>query len=122
MMSFEKLEQYIGARLDELTTLDVYNSKLPIVDEYPCLCFLLGSSSNPVRLRDDYILTLDYWANSENSITIIQQAELIKAGFNYYYQSESEGFYQSHIIFAARIPDEKPNVRRFQQRYLLKVR
>lgn len=121
-MTFEKLEQYVGARIDELTTLEVYNSKIPIIDEYPCVCFLIGSSSNPVRLRDDIILTLDFWASSENSITIVQQADLIKAGLNYYYQSESGGFYQSHLIFFARIPDEKPNVRRIQQRYLLKVR
>ena len=121
-MTFEKLEQYLLARIDELTTIDVYNSKIPIDKDYPCVNFMLGSSSNPVRLRDDYILTLDFWANSENSITIVQQADLIKAGLNYYYQSESGGFYQSHLIFFARIPDEKPNVRRIQQRYLLKVR
>lgn len=121
-MTFEKLEQYFGARIDELTSLDVYNSKLPILEEYPCVCFMFGASSNPVRLRDDIIATLDFWATSENSITILQQADLVKAGLNYYFQSESEGFYQSHMIFYARIPDEKPNVRRIQQRYLLKVR
>lgn len=121
-MTFEKLEQYFGARIDELTTLDVFNSKLPINEDYNFVSFMLGSSSNPVRKRDDIIATLDFWTNTENSISIVQQADLVKAGLDYYYQSESEGFYQSHIIFYARIPDEKPNVRRIQQRYLLKVR
>lgn len=121
-MDFKSLEKYIANRIDDLTTLDVHNSKLPIDDDYPCVIFNLESSSNPVRLRDDYILTLDYWSNSEDSQTISAQAELVKAGLNYYWQSETEGFYQSHIIFNGRIPDIKPNTRRIQQRYLLKVR
>lgn len=122
MMPFEYLEQYFGARIDELTTLDVYNSKLPINEDYDFVSFFIGSSDFPIRARGDYIATLDYWTDTESSINIIQQANLVKVGLNYYWQSESQGFYQSHIIFEGRIIDEKPNVRRFQQRYLLKVR
>lgn len=121
-MTFEYLKQYANARIDELTSINVYSKKASEDAVFPYIVTMLTSSSNEIRLRDDWIMELDFWDNTNDSTIIIAQADLVKAGFNYYWQSETEGFYQSHIIFDSEIPTGVQNLSRVQQRYLLKVR
>lgn len=125
LVTFDKLKQYANARIDELISIVVY-SKLapedPAALTFPHCITNFSSSSNEVRNRSDWIMELDFWDNTNDSSAIIAAADLVKAGFDYYWQSESEGYYQSHIIFNAEIPTGVQNLSRIQQRYLLKVR
>ncbi|OGS41370.1 MAG: hypothetical protein A3K77_06345 [Euryarchaeota archaeon RBG_13_31_8] len=121
-MTFDQLKQYVGARLDELTTLSVYG-KMPGEEKaFPYLVYKFPSSSYQWNDRNDWIVEIDYWDNKQDSTTILAAAEAVKTGFNLYWQSEITGFYRSDLIFAGEIPDTNPNISRFQQRYLLKVR
>jgi hypothetical protein len=121
-VTFDKLKQYANARIDELISIDLYSKLAPEDATFPYVVTNLSSSSNEIRNRTDWIIDIDFWDNTNNSSIIIAQADLVKAGFNYYWQSETEGFYQSHIVFEGEIPTSIPNMSRIQQRYLLKVR
>lgn len=120
-MTFSQLEIVVGDRIDELLTINVNNSKNSIEDDYPCINYTLESISFPGNKRFDPILTCDFWSNIEDSSTIAAQADLLRAGFDYFYYSDLNGFFKSYIIFMGRIPDIKPNTRRIQQRYVLHV-
>lgn len=121
-MTFDKLKQYANSRIDELISINLYSKLAPETATFPYVVTNLSSSSNEIRNRTDWIIDVDFWDNTNNSSIIIAQSDLVKAGFNYYWQSETEGFYQSHIIFEGEIPTGTPNMSRIQQRYLLKVR
>lgn len=121
-MEFKYLKKYVGNRIDGAVSIDVFSKLNYIEGPYPCAVFSFPSSSNEIRLRSDYILEIDFWDNTINSITISEQAELLKTEFNYGWESQAEGYYQSHIIFMGEIPTGKPELSRIQQRYLLKVR
>lgn len=120
-MTFNELEIAVGNRIDELVSIDVHNSKVPLEEDYPCCIFTFEGGGFPGNTRYDPIVTIDFWSNSEDSSTIAAQADLLKAGFDYFYYSDSNGFYKSNVIWMGRIPDEKPNTRRIQQRYLIKA-
>lgn len=120
-MEYNQLKKALGDWFTEILSIGI-SSKVPKKKVYPYLHYYLSSSDNPVRLRDDYILTCDFWDNSEDTTTIGEQAELIKTALNYGWYKDDNGFFQSHIIFNAEIPETTPNISRHQQRYLLKVR
>ncbi len=121
-MTFKNLKKYVGARIDELTTINVYAKNAPEEAVFPYIVFKFPSSSYPYN-REDKIVEIDYWDNKQDSTTILDQSDLVKKGFNLYWQTEgSDGFYRSDIIFEGEIPDTDPNMSRIQQRYLLKVR
>ncbi|MFX1499416.1 MAG: hypothetical protein ACFFDH_00475 [Promethearchaeota archaeon] len=122
MMDLDSLKEYIGDRIEELTSLTAYSKQANEGASYPYVIFILSSSSFPVRNRQDWICEIDFWDDTNDSSVIAAKAELLKAGFNYYWQSETEGFYQSHIIFEGEIPTGTPDISRINQRYLLKVR
>jgi len=125
-MDFNYLKQYVGARLDELTTIGVHSKQapetIPGVSSFPYLIYLLSSSSWETRKRGDWICEIDFWDDQNDSSAIITAAEAIKAGFDYYWQSETQGYYQSHLEFYSEIPTGIPEMSRINQRYLLKVR
>lgn len=121
-MTFKNLKKYVGARIDELSTLNVYSKVAPEKAVFPYIVFRFVSSSYPWN-REDKIVEIDYWDNKQDSDVIMTQSDLVKKGFNLYWQSEgTDGFYRSDIIFEGEIPDTDPNISRIQQRYLLKVR
>lgn len=124
-MTFSNLKKLVGDRINELTTLDIYGKQAPNNKDsvsYPYVVYLLGASSYPWINRSDWILTIDIWDNKQDSSTISAAADAIKAGFNLFWYSGTEGYYKSEITFMAEIPDVNPNISRIQQRYLIKVR
>lgn len=121
-VEFKKLKEYVYTRLNTCTTLNIYNGIVPVNTNYPYLLFSFSSSSMTVRNRTDYILEIDYWNNSNDDTVILEESEKVKQSFNYGWQSESDGFFQSHIEFEAEIPTDNINMSRINQRYLLKVR
>lgn len=121
-MTFQKLKEYVGARLDALTTISIYSKEAPENAVFPYVVFSFPSSSITYNLRDDRICELNFWDDSYDSSGIQTAIEAIKAGFNLYWQTESSGFYRSDLIFEGEIPEVRPNITRYQQRYLLKVR
>lgn len=121
-MTRNNLKKILGDWITELTNNIGVVTKTPKKFSYPYIQISLNSSSNEVRLRDDIIVDIDFWNNSDSSEFISNQAELVKIGLNYAYYSDDNGFFQSHIIFEGDIMQDTPNMSRLQQRYLLKVR
>lgn len=121
-MTFKNLKKYVGARLDELTTLSIYSKNAPENASFPYVVFKFPSTSFPYNKWDKKIVEIDFWDNKQDSSAILDASDLIKVGFDLYWQSEgSNGFYRSNIIFEGEIPDTNPNMSRIQQRYLLTV-
>jgi hypothetical protein len=121
-MTFDNLQKYVIARIKELVTITVCQDEAGEFDNYPYVVVKFPSSDFKVRKRGDYILEVDFWNNSNDKSTIITQSDALKAGFDYYWQSESGGYYTSFIIFESGIPGGKENMSRIQQRYILKAR
>lgn len=129
-MEIDKLEYYVGERLKDLTSINVYNKKAPDspdVNIFPYLVYKLNACSYTERHRKDWILELDYWQDSNNDTAILEASINVKNGVGEYVglnnssQDEAEGFYQCHIDFEGNIPDTEPNISRYNQRYILKV-
>lgn len=130
-MEISKLQYYISQRLLNLTDINVYNRKVPDNATYPYLVFKFESSSHNYSNRKDWILTIDYWNDSNDDTDILEAAENIKngrtvgdtdyIGLNFSTQNENEGFYKCEIDFEGEIPDIEPNISRFNQRYLIKL-
>lgn len=120
-MTFDKLIDYVMARIDDLVSITVCGDEGAEPETYPYCVVKFPSSDNEKRKRTDWIVEIDFWNNSNAKSAIITAADALKAGFDYYWQSETEGFYTSHIIFYGGILTGKENLTRIQQRYLLKV-
>lgn len=123
-MTLDDLGKYVGARFAELVSIGIYQDEHieGNTDDFPYLVYKFPSSSNEVRNRTDWICEVDFWDNQNVKTNIRQSADLVRAGFDYYYQTEAEGFYHSYIIFYGVIPTDSPQLSRIQQRYILKVR
>lgn len=119
-----KLKQYIYDRLKSLTTIQVYDGKIPSnADEisFPYVVFKIPSSAfdDTSAIR---ICELDYWDNTNDDSEILQAAEDVKTGFNKYWETQIDGFYKSDIDFEGEIETENKNISGWNQRYILKVR
>ncbi|MGD8306924.1 MAG: hypothetical protein PVF17_09735 [Ignavibacteria bacterium] len=121
-MTFDNLQKYVIARIKELVTITVCQEEAGEFDDYPYLIVKFPSADFRIRKRGDYICEVDFWDNTNNKDTIIAQSDALKAGFDYYWQSETGGFYTSFIIFEGGILAGKENMCRIQQRYILKAR
>lgn len=119
-MELLKLKEYIYTRLNQCD-IPVYSLRVPLNGSYPCVIYLFPSS-NMTGMREDRILELNFWNNSNDDTLILEASEYLKTALNYSWQSEVEGFYQCHLDFEGEIPDTESNITRIQQRYLLKVR
>lgn len=126
-MEISRLKYYISQRLLNLTSINVYNGKVPDNASFPYLVFKFFSSSHTVRHRKDWILEIDFWNDSNDDTSILEAAENVKTGngevigLDSSTQNESEGFYYANIDFEGEILDTEPNISRFNQRYILKV-
>lgn len=132
-MEIDKLEYYISQRLSNLTDIPVYNKK-PIIDDdltFPYLVFHISDCSYLFRHRKDWILEINYWDDSNDDTTIIEESIKVKngrtvgdteyIGLNLSMQDETEGFYQCHIEKEMSIIDPEPDISRYYQKYILKV-
>jgi len=126
-MNIDKLKYYIGQRLITLTDINVYNSKVPDDATFPYVVFTFDACSYNTRHRKDWILTLDFWEDSNDETDILASAISIKdgtgliVGLNNSTQNEAEGFYQCTIDFEGELPSLEPDVSRYNQRYIIKV-
>jgi len=122
-MDLIDLKTRIKSRLDGLTTIQVYDAEVPSLDGvYPCVTYYFPGSVSTVRLRDDVTLELNFWNDSNDDSDILTAAAAVKAGLNYSYESQAEGFYHCYLEFQGEIPSGESDVCRIQQRYILKVR
>lgn len=128
MMTFAKFKEYIGAKIDAATTINVYGTK-PAKDAiYPYCVYKLKNIDNPSLIKEVWACEIDYWdkaANNEdeiNSTAILAAVEAVKAVFNGGWQVETDGFFRANIDFADEIPDPQDGIYRFQQRYLIELR
>jgi len=126
-VEIDKLKYYIAQRLTSLTSINVYNEKVPDGATFPYLVFKFPASSHVVRHRKDWILEMDYWSNSYDDTDILQAAIYVKSGTDSVVgldsstQCEIEGFYYCNIDFEGEIPTDESNMSRYNQRFLIKV-
>lgn len=126
-MEIDRLKYYIAQRLNELSPINMYDSK-PLGD-MPYGVFKFYTCNYAVRHRKDWILEIDYWDDNTDDSTVLSAAIAVKngdeeeeiIGLNNSTQDETEGFYQCTIEFEGEIPDTEQNISRYNQRYILKV-
>lgn len=131
-MTLSQLKALIKTRLTSLSGITVYDGKAAENATFPYLCYTFTSTSFQYRNRDDRILEIDYWNNSNDDTAILAAAEKVKngttilevavPGLDCSYQDETSGFYKCNIEFEGEIPTQERNLSRFSQRYLLEVR
>ncbi|RPJ73105.1 MAG: hypothetical protein EHM20_00040 [Alphaproteobacteria bacterium] len=128
MMTFAKFKEYIGAKIDAATTINVYGTKAAKDAVYPYCVYKLKNIDNPSLIKEIWACEIDYWdkvANNEDEIssdTILTAVEAVKAVFNGGWQVETTGFFKSYLDFADEIPDPVDGIYRFQQRYIIELR
>ncbi|MGD9276508.1 MAG: hypothetical protein PVJ67_05025 [Candidatus Pacearchaeota archaeon] len=130
-MELIELKTYVKERLENLSNINVYDTKVPDEATFPYLVYKFNACNYLVRERKDWILELNFWNDSYDDSEILQAAEYVKngrtegeteyIGLNISTQNESEGFYYCHIDFESEIEDPEPNITRYNQRYILKV-
>lgn len=131
-MTLSELKVLIKARLTRLSGITVYDGKAAENATFPYLCYTFTSTSFQYRNRDDRILEIDYWNNSNDDSGILAAAEKVKngttvlgveiPGLNFSYQDETSGFYHAYIDFEGEIPTQERNLSRYNQRFILKSR
>jgi predicted metal-binding protein len=126
-MELSDLKTYVKQRLEDLSNINVYDTKAPDNATFPYLVYKFSACNYLVRERKDWILELDFWNDSNNDSEILQAAEYVKngresySGMNISTQNESEGFYYCHIDFEGEIEDPEHDITRYNQIYILKV-
>lgn len=122
MLTFGKLKEYIGLKIDTATTLNVFSNKVPNDKSYPCIVMKFPDCT-PEEVRERWTLELDFWDkeadNDVDSTDVLVAVEAIKAAFNRGWQTETGGFFRTYLDFEGEIPDDTPGVYRFNQRYEL---
>lgn len=126
-MEIDRLKYYIAQRLNDLSPINMYDSK-PL-GNMPYGVFKFYACNYTVRHRKDWILEIDFWDDDIDDSTVLSAAIAVKngdedediIGLNNSTQSESEGFYYCTIDFEGEIPDTEQNISRYNQRYILKV-
>lgn len=126
-MEIDRLEYYIGQRLLNLSSIDVYNKKAKDEATFPYLIFKIYDANYIVRHRKDWILEIDYWNDNSDNSCIIDVSIDVKNGIGEYVglnnstQNETEGFYRCHIDAEGEIPEQESDMSRYHQRYILYV-
>jgi len=130
-MEIDRLKYYIAQRLQELTSIGIYDAKVPNTNDitFPYCVYKLYACNYAVRHRKDWILEIDFWNDSDDDTEILSESIAVKngdedsgvIGLNNSTQDEAEGFYKCEIEFEAEIPETEPGISRYNQRYLLKV-
>jgi hypothetical protein len=119
-----KLKKYVYDRLKALTSITVYDGKIPQnADDivFPYLVYKIPSGT-PDENKILYICEIDYWNNTNDDSGILNAGNSVKAGFDNYWENQTDGFYTSNLDFEGEIEDTNNNISRFNQRYILKVR
>ena len=120
MLTFGKLKEYIGLKIDTATTINVVGNKIALDKVYPCVVMKFPTCI-PEEAKEDWILELDFWDkeadNDVDSTDILTAVELVKVAMNRSWQVETGGFFKSYLEFEGEIPDDTVGVYHFNQRY-----
>jgi hypothetical protein len=128
MMTFAKLKQYIGEKIDAATTINVYGTKPSADAVYPYCVYKLKNINNDDINKERWLLEIDYWNKSLlnedeiDSTAVLVAVEAIKAVMHKGWQVETDGFFRSFLDFADEIPDDTPGIYRFNQRFIIDLR
>jgi hypothetical protein len=132
-MTLSELKIYVKDRLEALSGITVYDGEADDEETFPYLCFSFPSTSFQYRNKDDRIMEIEYYNNTNDDTEILAAAEKVRNGtvdsegdpvygLDKSFQDESEGFYRCNIEFEGEIPTQEKNTYKFSQRYLLEVR
>jgi len=132
-MTLSELKLLVKARLVALSGITVYDGEADSEETFPYLCFHFPSASFQYRNKDDRIMEIDYYNDSNDDTEILAAAEKVRNGttddegetvygLDKSFQDESEGFYKCNIEFEGEIKTQEKNTCRFNQRYLFEVR
>lgn len=120
MLTFGKLKEFIGLKIDTATTIGVYSNKVPNDKSYPCVVMKFPDCT-PEETKEVWTLELDFWDkeadNDVDSTDVLTAVEAVKAVLNRSWQVETGGCFKSYLDFAGEILDDTVGVYRFNQRY-----
>lgn len=128
MMTFARLKQLIGEKIDAATTINVYATKPPQDAIFPYCVYKLKNVTNDSLIIEKWLCEIDYWNKATSnedefdSGSILTAVEAVKAVMNGGWQVESDGFFKCYLDFADEIPDDSPGIYRYHQRYYLELR
>lgn len=127
-MELIDLKKMIKERLEDLTSLNVYDTNVTVDKEFPYVTYNFQNAPNNSisAFRTDRILELDFWDETNDDKALLDAAEAIKNGneeydgFNWSRQNEIEGFYRCYIENDIHeIPEPDNNITHLRQTYLL---
>jgi hypothetical protein len=120
-MTLKELKTIINTRLNDIVSIGVHDGKASNDASFPYLIFKFPSASYTVRTREDRIMEIDYWDNTNDDSDILDASDAVKQALNYGWQSETQGFLRAFIEFEGEIPDPDTDISRIQQRFEIKV-
>lgn len=116
-MNFGELKKAVYARVDALLTQNVYSKQAPENASFPYAVIKFPSSSTDVLWKQDWIIEIDFWDNSNDSTTVLSMSNTVKEGLNAYWASETNINYRTYLDFEGEFPTEIPEMSRINQRY-----
>lgn len=116
-MDLDKLKTNVFNRIDALLTQNVYTKQAPENASYPYAIITYPSSSNPLLWKQDWMIEIDYYDNSNDSSTVVSMSNTVKSGMQGYYFSDSNISFRTYLDFEGEFPTEKPELSRINQRY-----
>jgi hypothetical protein len=128
MITYDKMLQYIGARIHLASpTIKIFSNKPERTSDYPYCVYKLFNNSHDESICERYTLQIDFWdkaSNNEENIdttNILMHIENVKGSFKDGIQSESDGAFKSELTFNSEVPEDTRGIYHHIQKYLLKI-
>jgi hypothetical protein len=120
-MTLKELKAIMYTRLSNIASIGIHDGKASKDASFPYLVFKFPSASYTIRTREDRILEIDYWDNTNDDIDILAASDDVKQALSYGWQDETQGFFRSFIEFEGEIPDPDSDISRIQQRFEIRI-
>jgi hypothetical protein len=117
-MDFSELKKAVYNRINTLLTQNVYVKQAPENASYPYAVIKFPSSSKGVLWKQDWIIEIDFWDDTNDSTTVMTMSNAVKEGFDAYWADETNINYRTYLDFEGEFPTDIPGMSRINQRYL----
>jgi hypothetical protein len=117
-MDFKELKKAVRNRIDSLLTQNVYTKQAPEKAIFPYAVIKFPSSSKDVLWKQDWIIEIDFWDNTNDSSIVMEMSNNVKEGFDAYWADEKNINYRTYLEFEGEFPTEIPEMSRINQRYM----
>lgn len=116
-MELDELKKAVYNRINALLTQSVYTKQAPEGAVYPYAVITFPSSSSPLLWKQDWIIEIDYWDDTNDSSTVTAMSHTVKTGFQGYWYSSTDVAFRTYLDFEGEFPTDLPELSRINQRY-----